>query len=91
MQQAVEAIFEFCRISGPVVLTVSYDEFDIDAAIAYDGVALELPDSPPSQEELLETEDGPRGLSGFLVRRQVDRARTVIERGQAVLRLHFRH
>jgi NCS2 family nucleobase:cation symporter-2 len=91
VQQAVEAVVEFCRISGPVELTVSYDEFDIDAAIAYDGVALELPDRPPSQSDLLETEEGPRLLSGFLVRRQADRARTVMERGQAVLRLHFQH
>jgi NCS2 family nucleobase:cation symporter-2 len=91
VQQAAEAIIEFCRIDGPIELSVSYDEFDIDAKLKYDGVALELPDQPPSQSDILETDDGPRRLSGFLVRRQADRAQTVMEHGQAVLRLNFRH
>jgi hypothetical protein len=36
---------------GPIKLTVSYDEFDIDAAVAYSGLVL---------ERWLETEDGHR-------------------------------
>jgi xanthine permease XanP len=90
-QQAVEAVAEFCEPTGPLKLSVSYDEFDIDAALAYDGVALELPDRPPSHDEILETEDGHRRLSGFLVRRQADRAHSATERGNTVLHLHFRH
>ncbi|MEA2984413.1 MAG: xanthine permease XanP, partial [Alphaproteobacteria bacterium] len=51
---------------------------------------LELPDRPPSQDELIETEDGVRLLSGFLVRRQADRAASTIEMGITTLRLYFR-
>ncbi len=91
VQQAVEAIIEFCRVTGPVELAVSYDEFDIDARLTYDGVALELPEWPPSHEEVLEAEDGARRLSGFLVRQQADRAQSGTERGATVLRLHFEH
>jgi NCS2 family nucleobase:cation symporter-2 len=91
VQQAVEAIVEFCHISGPITVEISYDEFDIDAELSYDGVAVELPDRPPSHDELLETEGGPRMLSGFLIRRQADRAHSTVERGATVLKLHFKH
>ncbi|HUC16613.1 MAG TPA: solute carrier family 23 protein [Acetobacteraceae bacterium] len=91
VQQAVEAIIEFCHPSGPIELAVSYDEFDIDAKLTYDGVALELPEWPPSHEEVLEAEDGARRLSGFLVRQQANRAQSGTERGAMVLRLHFEH
>jgi xanthine permease XanP len=91
VQQAVEAIVEFCHINGPITVGISYDEFDIDAQLSYDGVAVELADRPPSHHELLETESGPRMLSGFLIRRQADRAHSVIERGATVLKLHFKN
>jgi xanthine permease XanP len=91
VQQAVEAIVEFCNVSGPVTVGISYDEFDIDAELSYEGLAVELPDRPPSQDELLETESGPRMLSGFLIRRQADRAHSIVERGATVLKLHFKH
>ena len=91
VQQAVEAIIEFCHVKGPITLAISYDEFDIDAKLSYDGIAMELPDRPPSQDELLETEDGPRRLSGFLVGRQADRALSIVERDATVLDLHFKH
>ncbi|MGA3302745.1 MAG: solute carrier family 23 protein [Methylovirgula sp.] len=91
VQQAVEAIVEFCQVKGPIALAVSFDEFDIDAKLSYDGIALDLPEWPPSQEDLLETAEGPRRLSGFLVRRQADRARSTQEHGATVLTLHFKH
>jgi xanthine permease XanP len=91
IQEAVEAVAEFCQVDGPITLLLSYDEFDIDATLSYRGVAMELPDRPPSQDELLESEDGIRRMSGFLVRRQADRARTGSEAGVAVLNLHFKH
>jgi xanthine permease XanP len=91
VQQAVEAIVEYCRVRGPITLAVSYDEFDVDAKLSYDGIAMELPDWAPSHDELLETEDGPRRLAGFMVRRQADRAMSIVDHGATVLSLHFKH
>ncbi len=91
VQQAVEAIVEYCHVRAPVTLAVSYDEFDIDAKLSYHGVAMELPEWAPSHEEMLETEDAPRLLAGFLVRRQADRVRSTVEHGETVLSLHFKH
>ncbi len=91
LQQAVEAIVEYCHVRGPITLTASYDEFDIDAKLSYDGLAMELPDRAPSHDELLETEDGPRRLAGYMVRREADRAMSIVEHGATVLNLHFKH
>jgi NCS2 family nucleobase:cation symporter-2 len=90
-QQAVEAVAEYCDVKGPIKLAVSYDEFDIDLKLAYEGIPLEIHKRPPSEEELLETEEGPRHLAGFLVGRQADRVALQGEAGRTVLDLHFRH
>ncbi|MGP8231266.1 MAG: uracil-xanthine permease family protein [Methylovirgula sp.] len=91
VQQAVEAIVEFCRIKGPIVLAVSYDEFDINAKLTYEGLAMELPQWAPSHEDMLESEDGPRRLAGFLVRRQADHVQNIATHGATVLSLQFKH
>ncbi len=54
-------------------------------------MSLELPDQPPSTDEVAGSEDGMRLLAGFLVRRHADRAHSVTERGTTVLHLHFKH
>lgn len=91
VQQAVEAITDFCHVEGPIALAVGYDEFDIDAKLTYAGDAMDMPDWAPSHDEMLESEEGPRRLSGFLVRRQADRAKSATENGVTVLDLHFKH
>ncbi len=91
VQQAVEAIVEFCRVKGPIALAVSYDEFDINAKLTYEGLPMELPQWAPSQEDMLESDDGPRRLAGFLVRRQADRVQNVAAQGSTVLNLQFKH
>jgi xanthine permease XanP len=91
VQHAVEALVHYCHVAGPITLVVSYDEFDIDARLAYEGVALELPERPPSQDELLESDDGLRRMSGYLVRRQADRAHSTADAGITALHLHFKH
>ena len=47
---------------------------------------LEFPTQPPTQEAIVETQEGARRLAGFLVRRYVSKS----ER-QALVRLHFDH
>ena len=86
----MESVAEFGEIKEPAVLAVSYDEFDIDVTLTYSGILLELPNRPPSQEELLESDDGPRLLAGFMVKRLADKVEAVTEGGRHVLKMHFR-
>jgi xanthine permease XanP len=91
VQQAAEALVHYGRVQGPIVLVLSYDEFDIDVQLSYTGAALELPTQPPTHDELLEGEDGLSRMAGYLVRRQADRAVSTADGGAALLDLHFKH
>lgn len=91
VQQALNALVQHGQVSGPITLSISYDELDIDVRLAYEGVALELPDRPPTPDELLEGDDGLRRMAGFLVRGQADRALSTADHDLAALHLHFKH
>lgn len=91
VQQALSALVEHGEVRGPIKLSISYDEFDIDVRLTYEGLVLELPDRPPTHDELLEGEDGLRRMAGFLVRGQADRARSTSEQDLAALHLYFKH
>jgi xanthine permease XanP len=87
--QAVEAVVELSDRKHPIDLTMSYDEFDIGTTLTYRGEPMELPDFPPSKDEIMEV-GGDRLLAGFLVRRQADKAHVTCKDGLCVLNLHFR-
>lgn len=91
VQQALDALVLHGQLAGPITLSISYDEFDIDARLTYKGTVLELPDRPPTHDELLQGEDGLRRMAGFLVRGQADRVDSTTEQNISVLHLHFKH
>jgi hypothetical protein len=45
---AVATLRDFCHVSGPIKLSVSYDEFDIDAGLAYSGLGPGAGDARPA-------------------------------------------
>ena len=87
VQQTVEAIIAYCGAKGPARIELSFDDFVINADIIYDGKPLEFPTTPPTGEELLDTEESFPRLAGFLVRHYTDR-RISIKGG---VRLQFDH
>jgi len=91
VQQAVEAIVDHCRPTGPVAVDISYDEFDIDVALTYPGRPLELTGQLPTQDEILETEEGVQRLAAFLIMQRSDKVKVTADDGIATLALHFRH
>ena len=54
VQQAAEAIVEYCQVKGTISIEIGYDEFDIDVTLTYPGDVLELTGRLPSREEILE-------------------------------------
>ncbi len=89
VQQALEAIIEACEVKGSIKLEVSYDEFIIDAVVTYTGASFEFPTQRPTEEEIVEAEDGHRRLAGFLIRRYADRVTSARSGPYTVVRLHF--
>jgi NCS2 family nucleobase:cation symporter-2 len=89
--QLVEAAVERGWTSGPLSLQASFDEFNLDLRLTYQGEAIEFPDRRPTDVEIRETDDGARRLAGFMLRQNADSVRSETEDGLASVHFHFEH
>jgi len=89
--QLVEAVTESFWKSGPLALQASFDEFNLDLRLSYQGEGLEFPDRRPSDQEIRETDEGMRRLAGFMLRHNADRIRSEAHDGTATVHFHFDH
>jgi xanthine permease XanP len=89
--QLVEAVTENFWKSGPLALQASFDEFNLDLRLSYNGGLLEFPDRRPTDQEIRETDEGMRRLAGFMLRHNADRIRSEANDGIATVHFHFDH
>jgi NCS2 family nucleobase:cation symporter-2 len=89
--QSVETIMEACDPKGPLEIQASFDEFSLDVRVSYLGEPLVLPQKRPTNEEIMESEDGQRRLAGFLLRRYADRVSSTHRGGRSLIVFHFDH
>jgi xanthine permease XanP len=89
--QLLEAVEENCWRGGPIALEASFDEFNLDIRVSYQGEALDFPDRRPSNEQIRDSDDGVRLLAGFMLRRNADRVRSDAKDGRALVHFHFDH
>jgi NCS2 family nucleobase:cation symporter-2 len=81
-------------IGGPaqqVELEASFDEYNLDIRIRYQGAPLVIPDRAPDAKELVESEESERLLAGYLLRRSADRVSSRARNGGAEIHLHYDH
>jgi NCS2 family nucleobase:cation symporter-2 len=91
LAQSIETIVEGCNPEGPLEVAATFDEFNLDIRVIYQGPLLELPTRRPSNEEIMETEEGHRRLAGFMLRRQADRVSSSHRNGRSTVTFHFDH
>ena len=91
LHQFAEAIGDHCNVRAPIRTEASFDEFNLDLAMSYEGVPFELPERRPSAAEFQESEDGLRRLTGFMLRQNADLAESEITDELVVVRFHFDH
>ena len=91
LAQSFETIVSSGVASGPLEVTASFDEFNLDVRVSYDGPPLELPEKRPSNEEIMASEEGERKLAGFMLRRLADRVAATHKGGQSTILFHFDH
>src|SRR5262249_40382950 len=89
--QAVEAVAEHCNPQGSVNGEASFDEFNLDVRISYQGDAFTIEDRRPTDSEIRESEDGMRRLAGFMLQQNADRVRTTSRDGRVTLEFHYQH
>jgi len=89
--QAAESIGEHCNPKGPITIEASFDEFNLDVRLTYQGDPLTLEETRPSVEEILESDEGMRRLAGFLLKRNADSVRTYSTADKSVVEFRFLH
>ena len=78
-------------VNGKVKLDVSFEEFNMEAQVAYNGASPVLAHIRPSDEELLEEDGALSRLSGFLIRKYVQKIRIEEKDGKCQVRFNFEH
>lgn len=91
LTQSLETIVDACSPAGPLEVEATFDEFNLDLRVSYDGPPLELPESRPTNEEILSSEAGERRLAGFMLRRLADRVAATCRGGRTTVLFHFDH
>ena len=89
--QLLDAVRETCWRSGPIEISATFDEFNLDVRAFYEGDALEFPEARPSNREIVASENGARLLAGFMLRRCADRLQAQHKDGRAGVLLHYDH
>jgi xanthine permease XanP len=89
--QAVESIAEHCNALGPINIQASFDEYNLDVRISYEGDVFTIEDRRPTDSEIRDSEDGIRRLAGFMLQQNADRVRTTSKDGRATLEFHYQH
>jgi xanthine permease XanP len=89
--EAGEIIAGHLLVSGPVRIILSFDEYNLDAEISWEGKILEIPDRRPGEEELLDDPLAFVRLGGYLVRSQADSVRSVTSGTTSTVKIHIEH
>jgi len=91
LAQAVETILAHDVAQGPLEVTASFDDFNVDLRITYRGSVLEFPTVRPSNEEILAVASGEARLAGYMLRRMADRVSATGRDGRCTVVMHFDH
>jgi xanthine permease XanP len=91
LAQSIETIAASGVAQGPLEVAATFDEFNLDLRVSYDGPPLELPDMRPSHDEILASEEGERRLAGYMLRRFADRVAVSRKGERSTVLFHFDH
>jgi xanthine permease XanP len=91
LTEAAELVIDQMKSSAPVTVSVSFDEYSLDANVTYAGPPIPLPDHRPSEEEIISNPSAMILLGGFLIRGHADKVSSSSSAGMSVLKIHMEH
>jgi xanthine permease XanP len=91
LNEFVESAAGLGLVKGRAQVEVSFDEFNLDMDIRYDGKLMEFPIRRPTEEALLADDNAVARLSGFLIRQYADRVKAEMADGRCRIQMHFDH
>jgi NCS2 family nucleobase:cation symporter-2 len=74
-----------------VQIEASFDEFNLNLRVSYEGPALEFPRTQLTADEILSSEEGERRLAGYLLRMSADQVSVAQKNGHTIMRFDFDH
>jgi xanthine permease XanP len=91
MNEFIEAARALELCTDKIDAEVSFDEFNLDVDMRYDGEPMEFPIERPTSADLLGDERAVAKLAGFLIRNYVDRVNTDRINGHCRVQFHLEH
>jgi NCS2 family nucleobase:cation symporter-2 len=87
----VVQVLEVLKDPPGVMIEATFDEFNLDIRMRYQGSPVAIPERRPTPREIVASDDGERLLAGYLLRRSADRISCKTTGGEAEVQLHYDH
>jgi len=91
IHQCVEAVSIKNKDLKKMEVNVSFDEFNLNADISYQGNEIVFPDKRPTEEEIAEDESALYAFSGYMIRQLADKVTSVQKGDMAHILIHYEH
>ncbi len=91
MNELFESVSTLGLAKGKIKADVSFDEFNLDIDLRYDGMQMEFPTMRPAETDLLRDEKATVKLSGFMITQYVDTVKSELKEGLCRVQFHFDH
>lgn len=91
MTELYQTIAGLGLATGKITTVAAFDEYYLSLDVRYEGQELQLSETRPHADDILEDEDALARLSGFLVRQYADSTRSDFADGSCKIRLRFEH
>jgi xanthine permease XanP len=95
ISRAIFGVVQLLEVVGDLPegteVEASFDEFNLDIRVRYQGAPLAIPERRPTPREIVASEDGERLLAGYLLRQSADRITCKVSGGEAEVQLHYDH
>jgi NCS2 family nucleobase:cation symporter-2 len=95
INRAIFGVVQLLEVVGNVPegseIEASFDEFNLDVRVKYEGAPLMIPERKPTPREIIAGEEGERLLAGYLLRQSADRINCKMSGTMAEVQLHYVH
>ena len=91
VSQFFESAHELNLVRGDIMIDASFEEFNLDVELRYQGELLEFPDCRPSEQELMADDAAFIRLAGFLLTRFADKITSEKKGDCCMIRFNFEH
>jgi NCS2 family nucleobase:cation symporter-2 len=91
LNEFFESVAGLGLMTGKAQAAVTFDEFNLDVDIRYDGQLMEFPTGRPSEDAFLADRAAVASLSGFFIRQYADSVKAETVNGHCRVQMHFVH